>query len=147
MSAEVKPNLQLEIAHVLFMDVVGYSKLLIDDQREVLEELNQIVRGTETVRAADAAGRLTRIPTGDGMVLIFSTTPDAPVQCALEISKALKIRPELQVRMGINSGPVSGITDVNNRANVAGAGINTASVSWIAGTQAIFCSQNAWPKI
>jgi TolB-like protein/Tfp pilus assembly protein PilF len=126
MSAEVKPNLQLEIAHVLFMDVVGYSKLLIDDQREVLEELNQIVRGTETVRAADAAGRLTRIPTGDGMVLIFSTTPDAPVQCALEISKALKIRPELQVRMGINSGPVSGITDVNNRANVAGAGINTA---------------------
>jgi hypothetical protein len=80
------------------MDVVGYSKLLIDDQREVLEELNQIVRGTETVRAADAAGRLTRIPPGDGMVLIFSTTPDAPVQCALEISKALKIRPELQVR-------------------------------------------------
>jgi TolB-like protein/class 3 adenylate cyclase/Flp pilus assembly protein TadD len=126
MSTEVKPNLQLEIAHVLFMDVVGYSKLLIDDQREVLQLLNQIVRQTESVRSAEAAGQLTRIPTGDGMVLIFSSTPDAPVQCALEISKALKSRPELQVRMGINSGPVSGITDVNDRSNVAGGGINVA---------------------
>src|SRR5438067_6379000 len=121
---EAQPDLQLEIAHVLFMDVVGYSKLLIDEQREVLHELNEVVRGTPTFRAAEAAGQLTRIPTGDGMALVFSSTPEAPVRCAVEISEALKGR--IGVRMGINSGPVSAITDVNGHTNVAGGGINTA---------------------
>jgi TolB-like protein/class 3 adenylate cyclase/Tfp pilus assembly protein PilF len=126
MAGETKPDLRLEIAHVLFVDIVGYSKLLINEQRESLEELNQVVRGTEAFRAAEAAGKLTRLPTGDGMALVFSTTPDAPVECALQISKALKSRPELRVRMGVHSGPVSGITDVNDRSNVAGGGINMA---------------------
>src|SRR5437868_14087308 len=123
---EAQPDLQLEIAHVLFMDVVGYSKLLIDEQREVLHELNEIVRGTPSFRAAEAAGQLTRIPTGDGMALVFSTTPEAPVRCAVEISEALKSRPEIAVRMGVNSGPVHAITDVNGQTNVAGGGINMA---------------------
>src|SRR6266487_4359711 len=126
MAAEIKPDLRLEIAHVLFIDMVGYSKLLINEQRESLEELNQVVRGTDAFRAAEAAGQLARIPTGDGMALVFSTTPDAPVQCALEIGKALKSRPELRVRMGIHSGPVSAVTDVNDRSNIAGGGINMA---------------------
>src|SRR6184192_751175 len=126
MSAETKSDLRLEIAHVLFIDIVGYSKLLINEQQESIQELNEIVRGTEAFRAAETAGQLTRIPTGDGMALVFSTTPDAPVQCALEIGKALKSRPDLRVRMGIHSGPVSGVTDVNDRSNVAGGGINLA---------------------
>jgi serine/threonine-protein kinase len=126
MAGEVKKEIALEIAHVLFLDIVGYSKLLINEQRELLEELNQIVRDTEAFRAAEAAGKLIRLPTGDGMALVFSTTPESPVQCALEISRALKSRPELQVRMGVHSGPVSGIMDVNDRTNVAGAGINMA---------------------
>ena len=122
----VNKEIQLEIAHVLFVDIVGYSKLLINEQHEFLQELNQIVRTTEAFRAAEAAGKLIRLPTGDGMALAFATTPEAPVQCALQISKALKSRPELHVRMGIHSGPVSGITDVNDRSNIAGAGINMA---------------------
>jgi serine/threonine-protein kinase len=126
MAGEVKKEIALEIAHVLFLDIVGYSKLLINEQRELLEELNQIVRDTEAFRTAEAAGKLIRLPTGDGMALVFSTTPESPVQCALEISRALKSRPELPVRMGVHSGPVSGITDVNDRTNVAGAGINMA---------------------
>jgi len=126
MSAAVKKEIQLEIAHVLFIDIVGYSKLLINEQHELLQELNQIVRTTEAFRAAEAVGKLIRLPTGDGMALAFATTPDAPVQCALEISKALKSRPELRVRMGIHSGPVSGLVDVNDRSNIAGAGINLA---------------------
>src|SRR6266705_6341675 len=126
MSAAVKKEIQLEIAHVLFIDIVGYSKLLINEQHELLQELNQIVRTTEAFRAAEAAGKLIRLPTGDGIALAFATTPDAPVQCALEISKALKNRPELRVRMGIHSGPVSGLVDVNDRSNIAGAGINMA---------------------
>src|SRR6266480_187534 len=126
MSAAVKKEIQLEIAHVLFIDIVGYSKLLINEQHELLQELNQIVRTTEAFRAAEAAGKLIRLPTGDGMALAFATTPDAPVQCALEISKALKSHSELRVRMGIHSGPVSGIMDVNDRSNIAGAGINVA---------------------
>src|SRR5207237_6792691 len=108
------------------IDIVCYSKLLIDEQRELLEELNDIVRGTELFRTAEASGQLSRIPTGDGMALVFSSTPEAPVRCALEISKALKSRPELRVRMGIHSGPVSGIIDVNGQTNIAGGGINTA---------------------
>src|SRR5262249_18059413 len=126
MAAEVKKEIGLEIAHVLFIDIVGYSKLLIDEQRDYLHTLNEVVRETESFRAAEAAGKLTRLPTGDGMALVFSTTPDAPVSCALQLSKALRSHPEVQVRMGIHSGPVSGITDVNDRSNVAGAGINLA---------------------
>src|SRR5438876_778456 len=126
MPADTKSDLRLEIAHVLFIDIVGYSKLLINEQRESLEELNQVVRGTEAFRAAEAAEKLTRLPTGDGMALVFSTTPEAPVECALEISKALKSCPELRVRMGVHSGPISGITDVNDRSNIAGGGINMA---------------------
>src|SRR5213082_2824747 len=126
MSAAVNKEIQLEIAHVLFIDIVGYSKLLIDEQRDYLHTLNEVVRETDSFRAAEAAGKLTRLPTGDGMALVFATTPDAPVSCALQVSKALRSQPELRVRMGIHSGPVSGITDVNDRSNVAGAGINLA---------------------
>jgi adenylate cyclase len=126
MSTEVKKEMELEIAHVLFIDIVSYSKLLINEQHDLLQELNQIVRTTETFRAAEAVGKLIRLPTGDGMALAFATTPVAPVHCALEISKALKSRPELRVRMGIHSGPVSGLVDVNDRSNIAGAGINMA---------------------
>jgi TolB-like protein len=123
---EPHPDIQLEIAHVLFIDIVGYSKLFINEQHELLQELSQIVRSTDAFRAADTVGKLIRVPTGDGMALVFSTMPDAPVQCALEISKALQGHPELQVRMGVHSGPVSGLTDVDDRSNVAGAGINMA---------------------
>jgi len=126
MATEIKKEIQLEIAHVLFIDIVGYSKLLIDEQRDYLHTLNEVVRETDSFRAAEAAGKLTRLPTGDGMALVFATTPDAPVSCALQVSKALRSHPELRVRMGIHSGPVSGITDVNDRSNVAGAGINLA---------------------
>src|SRR5213080_4274993 len=126
MVTEIKKEIALEIAHVLFIDIVGYSKLLIDEQRDYLHTLNEVVRETDSFRAAEAAGKLTRLPTGDGMALVFATTPDAPVSCALQVSKALRSQPELRVRMGIHSGPVSGITDVNDRSNVAGAGINLA---------------------
>jgi TolB-like protein/class 3 adenylate cyclase len=126
MSTELEPDLQLEIAHVLFIDVVGYSKLLINEQHERLGELNQIVRNTDAFRVAESAGKLIRLPTGDGMALAFSTSPDAPVRCALQIAKALQTNPELKVRMGVHSGPVSGMTDVNDRSNVTGAGINLA---------------------
>src|SRR5438874_8601822 len=126
MSAEVKNEIQIEIAHVLFIDIVGYSKLLINEQHESLHELNQVVRKTDAFRAAEAAGKLIRLPTGDGMALAFATTPDAPVRCAMQTSKALRSHPKLQVRMGVHSGAVSGMTDVNDRSNVAGAGINMA---------------------
>src|SRR6266581_2764928 len=126
MSAEVKKEIQLEIAHVLFTDIVGYSKLLINEQRALLDTLNQVVRGTDQFRGVEAAERLIKIPTGDGMALVFYNTPEAPVECALEISRALKTLPSLQLRMGVHSGPVSGVVDVNERANVAGAGINVA---------------------
>ena len=126
MPAEIKKEIELEIGHVLFIDIVGYSKLLIDEQRDYLHTLNEVVRRTDSFRAADAAGKLTRLPTGDGMALVFATTPDAPVSCAIEISNALRSHPELRVRIGIHSGPVSGTTDVNDRSNVAGAGINLA---------------------
>ncbi|PYJ03568.1 MAG: hypothetical protein DME95_10515, partial [Verrucomicrobia bacterium] len=126
MPAEFEPEVQLEIGHVLFMDIVGYSKLLINEQREQLRTLNEIVRGSAQFRASDAAGKLVRLPTGDGMALIFPDSVEAPVRCALEISEALKKHPQIQVRMGIHSGPVSEVTDVNERANIAGAGINIA---------------------
>jgi TolB-like protein/class 3 adenylate cyclase len=126
MAAEVKKEIQLEIAHVLFTDIVGYSKLPINQQRAVVERLNEIVRGTEEFQAAETAGRLIKIPTGDGITLVFYHSPEAPVECALEISRALKKHPELQLRMGIHSGPVSGVIDATGKANVAGAGINIA---------------------
>src|ERR1700724_243278 len=126
MSAEAKKQLHLEIAHVLFIDVVGFSKLLINDQTEILEQLNELVRETPHFREAEADGKLIRLSTGDGMVLVFSNSAEAPVECALEISKALKSYPQIQLRMGVHSGPVNAVSDVNERSNVTGAGINVA---------------------
>src|SRR5207302_5318882 len=126
MSTETKKEIALEIAHVLFIDIVGYSKLSINDQHAAVEELNQVVRAMEQFQKADASERLIKIATGDGMALVFYTSPEAPTQCAIEISRALKEHPRLQLRMGIHSGPVSGIVDVNERANLTGAGINMA---------------------
>jgi TolB-like protein/class 3 adenylate cyclase/Tfp pilus assembly protein PilF len=126
MAAEAPKEVQLEIAHVLFIDIVGYSKLSINDQHAAVEELNRIVRASEQFQSAEAASRLLKISTGDGMVLVFYTSPEAPVQCAVEISRALKEHPRLHLRMGIHSGPVSGVVDVNERANLTGAGINIA---------------------
>jgi TolB-like protein/class 3 adenylate cyclase/Flp pilus assembly protein TadD len=126
MAAEVKKEIALEIAHVLFIDIVGYSKLSINDQNAAVEELNQVVRGSEQFQKAEAAGRLLKIATGDGMALVFYTSPEAPAECAVEISHARKDHPRLQLRMGIHSGPVSGVIDVNNRPNLAGAGLNMA---------------------
>src|SRR3977135_1664851 len=124
MSTEIKKEIQLEIAHVLFIDIVGYSKLSINDQRAAIHELTQAVRTSEQVQNAEAAGRLIKIPTGDGMALVFYKSPEEPVKCALEISRALK-EPR-QLRMGVHSGPVSGVIDVNGHANLAGAGLNMA---------------------
>src|SRR5437867_12273072 len=126
MSTEVKKEIQLEIAHVLFIDIVGYSKLSVNEQHAAVEELNQIVRASEQFQKAERASRLLKIPTGDGMALVFYTSPEVPAQCAVEISSALKEHPRLQLRMGIHSGPVSGVVDVNERANLTGAGINMA---------------------
>ena len=121
-----KPDLPLEIAHLLLIDVVGYSKLLVNEQIELLQQLNQIVRGTESFRTAEASGTLIRVPTGDGMALLFFRSPEEPAQCALEISEALKGYPRIKLRMGVHSGPVNQVTDVNDRTNIAGAGINVA---------------------
>jgi TolB-like protein/class 3 adenylate cyclase/cytochrome c-type biogenesis protein CcmH/NrfG len=121
-----EPHLHLEVGHILFLDIVGYSKLLSDEQKELVQALNQIVRETEQFRAAEAEGKLTRLPTGDGMVLVFTNNPEAPVECALEISQALQSRPKLRVRMGIHSGPVNPVADVNDQSNLLGAGINVA---------------------
>src|SRR5215470_7584850 len=126
MSVEVKEEIELEIAHVLFIDIVGYSKLLINEQRERLRALNEIVRHTAQFRASDANGMLVRIPTGDGMALIFRDSVEAPVRCAVEISEAVKTHPEIHLRMGIHSGPVSEVRDVNEQKNIAGAGIDIA---------------------
>ena len=126
MAAGAKKEIQLEIAHVLFIDIVGYSKLSINEQHAAVEELNQLVRASEQFQRAEAADRLLKIPTGDGMALVFYTSPEAPAQCAVEISRALKEHPRLQLRMGVHSGPVSGVVDVNNRPNLAGAGLNLA---------------------
>src|SRR6266850_228561 len=126
MATDAQREVRLEIGHVLFMDVVGYSKLLLDEQRDIQEQLAEVVQNTEQVRAADAADKLIRLPAGDGMALVFFSSPEAPVQCAIEISKRLKQYPQLKLRMGIHSGPVNEVRDVNGRANVAGAGINIA---------------------
>jgi TolB-like protein/class 3 adenylate cyclase/Tfp pilus assembly protein PilF len=125
-STEVKKEIALEIAHVLFIDIVGYSKLSINDQNAAVEELTQVVRSSEQFQKAEAAARLLKIATGDGMALVFYNSPEAPAQCAVEISRDRKDYPRLQLRMGIHSGPVSGVVDVNNRPNLAGAGLNMA---------------------
>jgi TolB-like protein/class 3 adenylate cyclase len=125
-SSETKPDLPLEIADLLLIDLVGYSKLLVNEQIELLQELNQLVRGTESFRMAEASGKLIRVPTGDGMALLFFRSPEEPVRCALEISKALQDHPHIQVRMGVHSGPVNRVTDVNDKTNIAGSGINVA---------------------
>src|SRR6266480_1774106 len=126
MSPASPTDVKFEIGHVLFIDIVGYSKLLIHEQSEQLQKLREIARATEQFRAAQAEGKLLRLPTGDGGALVFRDNPEAPVACALEISKALKNHPDLRVRMGIHSGPVKEVTDLNEQANIAGAGINTA---------------------
>src|SRR6059058_824050 len=126
MPAETKKEIGLEIAHVLFIDIVGYSKLSINDQNAAVEELNELVRISEQFQRAEKAGRLLKIATGDGMALVFYTSPEAPAHCAVEISRALQEYPRLPLRMGIHSGPVSGVIDVNNRPNLAGAGLNIA---------------------
>ncbi|PYJ78523.1 MAG: hypothetical protein DME69_08255 [Verrucomicrobia bacterium] len=126
MSTEINKQIELEIAHVLFIDIVGYSKLSINQQRAVVDELTEVVRGSDQFQKAEAAERLIKIPTGDGMALVFYTSPEAPAQCAVEISRILKEHPRLQLRMGVHSGPVSGVIDVTGRANLAGAGLNMA---------------------
>jgi Predicted integral membrane protein len=126
MPTDSDSDFQLEIGHVLFIDIVGYSNLLISEQSNQIQELREIVRGTKQFRIAEGEGKLLRLPTGDGGALVFRNSPEAPVLCALEISKALKNHPELRVRMGIHSGPVNEITDLNEQANIAGAGINIA---------------------
>jgi serine/threonine-protein kinase len=126
MSANTKHGVDFEIGHVLFVDTVAYSQLLIDEQREVLAALNRVIKETPCVRRAESANKLIRLPTGDGVALVFYDSPEAPVECALEIGKTLKTCPQLKLRMGIHSGPVSRVLDVNDQSNVAGAGINVA---------------------
>jgi class 3 adenylate cyclase len=126
MPSESTSDVKFEIGHVLFIDIVAYSKLLINEQRDQIQKLKEIVRGTEQFRFAEAEGKLLRLPTGDGGALVFRTGPEAAVMCAIEISKALENHPELHIRMGIHSGPVNEITDLNEQANLAGAGINIA---------------------
>src|SRR5437773_3003671 len=126
MRSESETSVRLQIGHVVFMDLVGYSTLLLDEQRQYHEQLTEIVRGTEHVRGAKEAGKLIRLPVGDGMALVFFASPEAPVRCAIEISKKLKEYPQLKLRMGIHSGPINEVRDVNDSANVAGAGINLA---------------------
>src|SRR5947208_15318468 len=125
MPEELKAK-RMEIAHVLFIDIVGYSARLTDEQQALVDELNQIVRSSDEFNKAAAAGRLMKIPTGDGMALIFYNSPEQPVNCALEISRALRNSSDLPVRMGVHSGPVSAVTDLNDRTNAAGVGINVA---------------------
>src|SRR5690349_18823546 len=126
MAAEIKKEIELAIAHVLFLDIVGSSELSVNEQHARVDDLNRIVRLSEQFQKAEAANRILKIPTGDGMALVFYRSPEEPAQCAFEISRALKDNQRLQVRMGIHSGPVSGVVDVNQRTNVAGAGINLA---------------------
>src|SRR5438094_2319898 len=126
MAGAGKEASHLETAHVLFIDVVAYSKLLVNEQREVLQQLNDVVRSAPQFGKSSAGGKLIRIPSGDGMALVFFQSPEEPVHCAMEIARALKNHPQGRVRMGVHSGPVNQVTDVNDRVNVAGAGINFA---------------------
>jgi len=126
MPLEQSSDVKFEIGHVLFIDIVGYSKGLINEQSDSLQKLKEIVRGTEQFRIAESEGKLLRLPTGDGGALVFRSSSEAPVLCAMETAKALKSYPELRVRMGIHSGPVNEVSDLNEQANIAGAGINVA---------------------
>jgi len=126
MPLEDSSDVKFEIGHVLFIDIVGYSKLLIHQQSELQRQANEIVRGTDQFRAAKKAGKLIRLPRGDGLALVFLNTVEAPVRCALEVSKTLLEHPELKVRMGVHSGPINRVRDVDDRPDVAGAGINMA---------------------
>src|ERR1700720_1245460 len=146
MANDLQPKDELEIAHVLFIDVVGYSRLLINEQAAVVAELNQLVRETPHFRSAEAAGRLIRIPTGDGMALVFSNTPEAPVQCALEICQALRAHPEIHVRMGIHSGPVDSVPTLMTGQPSPGPESILPSALWIAPMPVTFCFQSALPK-
>src|SRR2546423_799008 len=134
MADEQKSKLRLEIAHVLFIDIVGYSKLRINEQSAQIEKLREIVRGTEQFRTAEAEGKLLRLPTGDGGALVFRNSPEAPVLCAEEIARALKSHPGIQVRMGIHSGPVNEGTDLTSRRILPAPGSTSPSVLWIAVT-------------
>src|SRR6266536_317014 len=125
-SVEPKSDLEPEIAHLLLIDMVGSSKLSDNEEIELLQELNQIARSTECFRAAEAAGKLIRVPTGDGMTLLFFRSPEEPVRCALEISRALQARPRIQLRMGIHSGQVNRVTDINDKTSLMGSGMNVA---------------------
>lgn len=126
MTGEVEPDLKLEIAHILTLDVVAYSTLLMNEQSRLMTALNRAVRETLRFRKAESEGGLLRLPTGDGMVLVFQSDAEAPLECAKQIAVALKEHREIQLRMGIHSGPINTIHDVNDRVNVAGAGIDTA---------------------
>src|SRR5260370_29709211 len=126
MPTKIKADPHLAIAHVVFIDVVGYSKLLVNEQREVVDQLTRLVRKTSQFRKSEATGRLISIPVGDGMALVFFQTPEEPVQCAMEIARALKNHPRLRLRMGVHSGPVDQVKDINDRLSVAGTGINIA---------------------
>src|SRR5437763_11270844 len=127
MAAEIKQEIALEIAHVLFIDIVAYSKMTTDDQRAAIDKLNQVVQSTDEFRKEESENRLLKLATGDGMALIFYHSPEDPVECALEISRAIKEpHSNMRLRMGVHSGPVSGVVDVNGRANVAGGGVSTA---------------------
>src|SRR5213082_3499698 len=126
MPSEIKKEVTLEIVHVLFLDIVGYSKRLTDEQQSLIDQLNQVVRSSTVFQKAEGADRLIKITTGDGMALIFYNSPEQPVECALEISRELKRFPEMLVRMGVHSGPVSAVADLNDRTNAAGIGINVA---------------------
>jgi class 3 adenylate cyclase len=126
MSLESSNRIELEIVHVLCTDIIDYSKLLTNEQRAVINRLNRIVRESTAFQRAEAAGRLIKIPTGDGMMFVFYKSPEQPVECALEINRAPKADSQLRVRMGVHSGPISAVTDLDNRTNVAGVGINIA---------------------
>src|SRR5437588_9250188 len=126
MPSQPSSDVKLEIGHVLFIDIVDYSKLLINQQSDQLQKVKEIVRGTDQFQLAETEGKLLRLPTGDGGALVFRNSPEAPVLCAEEIAKALKSHPEIRVRMGIHSGPVNEVTDLNEQANIAGAGVNIA---------------------
>ena len=126
MSSDIKKKIELEVVYVLFLDIVGYSKRATSEQHTLIDQLNQLVRSSDEFQRAEGADRLIKIPTGDGMALVFYKSPEQPVECALEISRALKSFPELRVRMGVHSGPISAVTDLNDRTNAAGIGINVA---------------------
>jgi class 3 adenylate cyclase len=145
MAAEVRQEIQLEIAHVLFIDIVGYSKLSIDEQAEYLEQLREIVRATEAFQVTQAQGKLMRLPTGDGAALAFRTSSEAPVQCAMEIAGALRKNAKFGVRMGIHSGAIKEVTDLSEQGNIAGAGSTLRNVSWTALMRAIFCYPKSLP--